>query len=143
MTYSRTFPRSRTFQTLTSHPQTPTTLSSQKPILLAESRIQTYVLLNHFPDLLSQLSSSNIQTGYLSRTDLNESITVTEEAHKKKSSKMSETQTYTDENGAQIIVCQPDQLEHCGRCQMDFTEINDEARAEAAIAAGKEPNDDF
>ncbi|KAA1137569.1 hypothetical protein PGTUg99_020987 [Puccinia graminis f. sp. tritici] len=42
MTYSRTFPRSRTFQTLTFPPRTPTTLSSQKPILLAESRIQTH-----------------------------------------------------------------------------------------------------
>ncbi|KAA1070671.1 hypothetical protein PGT21_020605 [Puccinia graminis f. sp. tritici] len=56
---------------------------------------------------------------------------------------MSEVQTYTDKNGAQITVCQPHQLEYCMRCQMDFTEMNEEARAEAAIAAGQEPDDGF
>jgi hypothetical protein len=70
-------------------------------------------------------------------------VLLTEACKTRETPKMSEAQTYTDKNGAQITVCRPHQLEYCMRCQMDFTEMNEEARAEAAIAAGQEPDDDF
>ncbi|KAI9607697.1 hypothetical protein KEM48_003484 [Puccinia striiformis f. sp. tritici PST-130] len=45
--------------------------------------------------------------------------------------KMSEIDTITTENGAEITVCQEHQWELCYKCCMDFTEMNQEAISDA------------